>query len=111
MSLVRIGRWSFVLGVLIAIMIGFVTFDYATLVLVILGIIVGFLNVSSKEQNQYLVAVIALLVIGFAGLQVFAVLGGGLVEWFQTVLTSFITFVAASGLVVALREIIVINED
>lgn len=101
----KMGRVAFIVGIIIAVLLGFVTFSYSSLVLVILGLIVGFLNVSSKETQHYLVAVIALLVIGFAGLQVFNVLGGSLNNWIQTVLASFIIFVAASGLVVAIKSV------
>jgi hypothetical protein len=107
----QLGRWAFVLGVIIAILLGFVNFSFSTLILFILGLIVGFMNVSQKETQSYLVAVIALLVIGFSGLEVFNVLGGGLVTWLETVLTSFITFVAASALVVALKVVLDVEQE
>jgi hypothetical protein len=107
----KVGRWAFVLGIIIAVLLGFVNFSFSTLVLFILGLIVGFMNISQKESQSYLVAVIALLIVGFAGLEVFNVLGGGLVTWLETVLTSFITFVAASALVVALKVVLEIEQE
>lgn len=107
----QMGRWAFLLGILVAVILGFTPFAYSTLVLFILGLIVGFMNIGSKETHNYLVAVIALLVIGFSGLQVFMVLGGDLIIWLETVLTSFITFVAASGLVVALKTVLEIEKE
>jgi len=107
----RLGRLSFLLGAIISIALGFIEFSYSSLVLVILGLIVGFLNVPVKETQKYLIAVIALLVIGFAGLQVFNVLGNGLSNWIQTVLASFIIFVGASGLVVAVKAVWEIGKD
>lgn len=111
MKKTTLGRWAFILGVVIAVLMGFMTFSYSSLILVILGLIVGFLNVSGKETHNYLVAVIAMLVIGFSGMQVFATLNTGLYYWIETVLTSFVTFVAASGIVVAVKAIIEIGED
>ncbi|KKR29991.1 MAG: hypothetical protein UT61_C0016G0002 [Candidatus Woesebacteria bacterium GW2011_GWA1_39_8] len=102
MNNAKLGRWAFIIGLIIAILLGFVTFSYASLLLVILGLIVGFLNVSEKEATNYLVAVIALIVVGIAGLQALSVLGS-LYTWVQTVLTSFMTFVAASAVVVAIK--------
>jgi len=107
----KLGRWAFILGIIIAVLLGFVNFSFSTLILVILGLIVGFMNITSKETHNYLVAVIALLVIGFSGLEVFNVLGGGLVTWMETVLTSFITFVAASGLIVALKAVLEFEQE
>ncbi|MBM2821232.1 MAG: hypothetical protein HW405_992 [Candidatus Berkelbacteria bacterium] len=98
----NLGRWAFILGLLISIIVGFQPFTYASLILVILGLIVGFLNIADKEATKYLIAIIALIVIGVAGLSSFDVLGS-VYAWVQTVLTSFVTFVAASGVVVAIK--------
>lgn len=105
MSQGKMGRWAFIIGLIIAVLLGFVSFTYASLILVILGIIVGFLNVSEKEATSYLIAVIALMVVGIAGLQALSVLGS-LYTWIQTVLTSFIIFVAASAVIVAIKELL-----
>ncbi len=106
----NLGRWSFILGIVVAVLLGFTSFSYSTLVLVILGLIVGFLNISEKETHDYLVAVIALMVIGFSGMQVFTTVSTGLYDWIQTVLTSFVTFVAASALVVAIKTILAMGQ-
>lgn len=98
----KLGRWAFIIGLVISIILGFVAFSYATLVLVILGLIVGFLNVSEKQTSNYLIAVIALMVVGVAGLQAFSV-WGSFYSWMQTTLTAFTTFVAASAVVVAIK--------
>ena len=109
MKQAQMGRWAFVIGLIIAVLLGFVTFSYASLVLVILGLIVGFLNITDKEATSFLIAVIALIVVGVAGLQALSVLGT-LYTWIQTVLTSFVIFVAASAVVVALKELFVMGQ-
>ena len=98
----NLGRWAFILGLIISLIVGFQPFALASLILVILGLIVGFLNVSEKEATKYLLAIIALMIIGVAGLNSLTVLGT-VYAWFETVLTSFVTFVAASGVVVAIK--------
>lgn len=110
MSQAKLGRWAFVIGLIISVLLGFVSFTYASLILVILGLIVGFMNVSDKETTNYLVASIALLVVGVSGLQALSV-WGPLYSWIQTVLTSFTTFVAASVVVVAIKELFVIGKE
>ena len=104
------GRWAFIIGLIISVLLGFVTFAYASLVLVILGLIVGFMNVSEKEATKYLIAVIALMIVGVAGLQSLVILGS-LYEWIQAILTSFITFVAASAVVVAIKELFEMGQN
>lgn len=105
-----IGRWAFLLGIIVAVLLGFTTFAYSTLILVILGLIVGCINIAEKETTGYLVAVIALLVIGLGGLQVFSMLGSVNI-WIQTVLASFVTFVAASGLIVAIKSVLQMSQS
>jgi fructose-specific phosphotransferase system IIC component len=104
MSQAKMGRWAFVIGLIIAVLLGFVSFSYSSLLLVILGLIVGFLNVSEKEATGFLIAVIALLLVGVAGLKALDVMGS-LYTWIQTVLTSFTIFVSASAVVVAIKEL------
>lgn len=102
--MVHLGKWSFIVGVILAILAGFIDAVWPAVVLAILGLLVGFLNVSAKEILHYLVAVIALLLIGAAGISALTVLGG-FVETVQVMIANFIVFVAASGLVVAIKTI------
>lgn len=111
MNLNIVGRWAFIFGTIVAVILGFTSFAYASVTLVILGLIVGLLNITLKETHNYLVGVIALLLIGFSGLQIFAIMSTGVFSWVQAVLTSFITFVAASGFVVALKAVVKMGED
>ena len=107
----KVGRWAFLVGIVIAILLGFVSFAYSSLVLFILGLIVGFINITEKEVTSYLIAVIALLVVGISGLQVLDVFGTIVNNWIQTVLTSFVIFVAASGLVVAVKSVLQMSKS
>ena len=109
MELDLIGRWTFIAGLVIAVLAAFVTAVSTTtvlLILFILGLIVGFLNIDKKNTTEFLVAVIALLAVGSLG----ALSVGQLVTtigYLQTILSNFIVFVAAAALVVSLKAIIV----
>jgi len=66
MNLQQIGSYAFLIGIVIAIIAGIVSLDANTqqVVLwgmVIIGLIVGFLNVTDKETTGFLVAAIALI--------------------------------------------------
>lgn len=98
----KIGRWAFIIGLVISILLGFLTFSYSSLLLVILGLVVGFMNITEKEAQKFLIGVLALIVVGLAGLQAFAI-WGTFYSWMQQVLTSFTAFVAASAVVVAIK--------
>jgi hypothetical protein len=98
----KLGHWAFIVGILIAIIAGLVPAwqtPTITWVLVILGLIVGLLNISAKETVEFLVASIALLVIGSAG----AIPALGTI--ILSVLANIVAFVAPAALVVALLSI------
>jgi len=77
-----VGFWAFIIGFVLAILAGIFwpTNQTIIVVLVILGIIIGFLNVTAKEFMLFLLATIALVVVGnafapLAGLRVGEILG------------------------------------
>jgi len=95
-----IGRWALIIGIILAILAGFTEIPSLALILCVLGLIVGFLNIGEKESTPFLIAVIALLVIGLSGLQV----GEKLTPRLVLILGNFITFISAAGLIVALKQ-------
>ncbi len=106
-----LGKWSFIVGLILAILAGFLSIPYLAIILLFLGLIVGFLNITGKETQSYLVAVIALLVIGVASLQALSTLNVNLAGWVETVFPNFLVFVAASGLVVAIKAILELGKE
>ena len=102
-NLTTIGRWSLIGGIILAVLAGFTTIPYLLTILLILGLIVGFLNITEKESTSFLVAVIALLLIGVAGLQL-----GKLTPVVVSILNNFVAFLAAAGLVVAIKQVLAI---
>lgn len=97
-----VGHWAFVVGILISLLVGLtVPIPAAGTVLFLLGLVVGLLNVPEKESTPFLVAIVALLIIGTAGLQLLT-----LTEPVANILTQFVSFVSAAGLVVAVKQIL-----
>ncbi len=99
--MIKIGHWAFVIGILLAVLAGFTEISGLPVILFILGLIAGFLNVTERESTPFLVAVIALLLIGVAGLQV-----GALTSIAVSILNNFIAFISAAGLIVALKQVL-----
>ena len=100
MGLTGLGHWAFLGGIVLAILAGFVAVPNLAVLLFILGLIVGCLNIKEKGSTPFLVAVITLLVVGVAGLEF-----GKLAPIITPVLNSFIAFVSAAGLIVALKQV------
>lgn len=105
MNLARIGQYSFIGGIILAVLAGFVIIPSLPVILFILGLIVGFLNIKEKESASFLISVVALLLIGISGLQL-ETLTSALAA---SILNNFIAFVAAAGLVVAIKQVLVVG--
>ncbi len=103
-----VGRWAFIIGLIIAILFGFLPMaGWVPVVLAILGLIVGFLNITEKETKGFLLAAVGLLVGGTATLGVLPGLGSILAG----ILKNIIFFIAAAVLVVALRSLFAMTKD
>lgn len=107
----RIGSWAFILGVIIAVIAGLAVgaadtyTGPITLILVILGLVVGFLNIGDKEISGFLIASIALIAAGTANLASINQLVPLLGTILQRIVTNVAVFVAPAALVVALKAV------
>ena len=103
MNMEKIGRYLFLLGLVISVIAGFANVGiYGLVALFILGIIVGVLNVTGKEVQPFLLGTVALLLVGSA-LGVLSAIPGG--EAVTAIIQHFTVFVAGSALIVALKEV------
>jgi len=108
MDFERLGEWVFILGVVIAIISGLAyqamdatSASYITVVLVILGLVVGILNIKDKEIFNFLIATIAIVAVGAANLNQIPIIG----SYLGYMVLNIAAFVAPAALVVALKAI------
>ena len=113
MELDVIGKWAFIVGLVIAILAALVTnvlqASTVLLILFILGLIVGLLNINKKNTTEFLVAVIALLTVGGLGALSVGLLATPIM-YLESMLSNFIAFVAAAALVVSIKAVIVTSK-
>jgi hypothetical protein len=116
MAYEQVGSWAFILGVVIAVIVGLVGAFVALgtagpwigLVLVILGFVVGFINISAKELNDFLTAAIALMLVGLASgalSTIDAMILGGF-PILSGMVTNIGIFVAPAALIVSLKAVL-----
>ncbi|MFH0987336.1 MAG: hypothetical protein V1841_00365 [Patescibacteria group bacterium] len=94
------GRLAFLAGLIVAIVSAFFEIPHLSIVLFLLGLLVGAINVREGETTSFLTAVIALVIVGMAGIQF-----GTLTQMIQIIFENFTAFTSAAALIVALREI------
>ncbi|NCF70002.1 MAG: hypothetical protein GWP61_29005 [Chloroflexi bacterium] len=103
MKLDIIGKWAFIIGLVIAVLAGlFYQPAWAIWVLAILGVIVGLLNVTGEDTRGFLLAAIA-LTLSATALNTIPGLGTA----FSLVLPFVVAFVAGATIVIALKELFV----
>jgi len=109
----KIGHYSFIVGVLVAIVLGLAlpvgaqAAVWLTSLLIVLGLIVGFLNVTGKETSEFLTVATILVIVSFAGnasgvLEEVQYIGAFL----KGILNSILLFVVPATIVVALKDIV-----
>lgn len=109
----QIGNYSFIIGVIIAVVLGLATPKLGTAqqwlwsLLVVLGLVVGFLNVSGKETKEFLWVTVALVVVAFAGsAQVNSWEKVELIgTYLKGIFDSILAFVVPASVVVALKDV------
>ena len=109
----KVGSWAFIVGVIVALMIGIfsgVGAPVGTTVLIVLGLIVGLLNVTGRETTPFLLASVSLVIVSTMGgpvLSNVASIGVTL----QNILAAITTFVIPSTIIVALKAIYALAHD
>ena len=94
-----IGRWTFIVGLVLAVIAGlFLDAAWVIWVLVILGVIVGLLNVAGAETQGFLLAAIA-FALSATALGTIPLIG----DLLSNILGYVASFVSGSMIVVALK--------
>lgn len=115
----KYGEWAFLAGIVLALIIGL----FASLLdssvqlilmalLVLLGLVVGFLNIREKEVVTFLVATIALLAVAYSWTPILALLvaylgttGTAVINAINGFMGALVAFISPAAFVVALKAI------
>ena len=101
MNTAKMGKWAFIIGLVIAVLAGlFFQPTWAIWMLAILGVIVGFLNVTVEDTRGFLLAAIA-FTLSATALNTIPIVGTA----FSLVLPFVVAFVAGATIVVAFKEL------
>lgn len=105
----QIGHVAFIVGIVVAILAAFINAlrgDVSVWIMVILGVVVGLLNITAKEVGVFLIATVALIVAASASALSLAVIWPTL----TTILGNVIIFVAPAAIIVSLKAIYALAE-
>ena len=108
----KIGQYSFIGGVILAVVLGLFTANlgpatvWLTSLLVLLGLIVGFLNVTGKETKEFMLVAIVLVLVSYmapGALAKLEIVQIGI--YLQNIFAQMMAFVVPATIVVALKDI------
>jgi len=114
----KIGNYSFIVGVIIAVILGLAAptlgqaTPWLTSLLIVLGLVVGFLNVSGKETKEFLLVAVALVIVAFAG-SASGTLGNVQVigEYLKGMFDAIMAFVVPATVVVGLKDMMALAQS
>ncbi|MBT4870872.1 MAG: hypothetical protein HON47_04820 [Candidatus Diapherotrites archaeon] len=122
----KVGSYAFLLGVIIALIAGIiqvavgldaVVASWLALILVILGLIVGFLNIKDKHVTDFLIATIAVAMIGLIALNPAVqaapvdMIAAPIVALINAIVGNIVTLVAPAALIVGVKQIIALTKE
>jgi len=109
----KFGRWAWIIGICLAVVLGVVTTaaqsQVIQAILVILGVIVGIINVRGDEAKDFLFAASALLLASYFGAAAFNlnIFNGSI----DAVMSALQFFVAPMTIIVAIKAIYAVAKD
>lgn len=116
----RVGHYSFIIGVVLAIILGLASTQlgeasiWLSSLLVLLGLVVGFLNVAGSETKEFLLVATVLIIAAFAGgatgsLEKLAFLGIG--DYLAAIFVQIMAFVVPATVVVGLKDVMALAQN
>lgn len=108
----KVGHYSFIIGVIIALILGLFSgylgsaAVWLASLLVVLGLIVGFLNVAGSETKEFLLVAVVLIIAAGVGSAGATLSGIELIgQYISGIFTQVLAFVVPATVVVALKDI------
>jgi len=97
-----IGAWAFLIGIILAVIFGFITLEGTWLVwlLVILGVVIGLLNITDKEVQPFLLAGVVLVIVSALSGNVFST-----IPYLPAVFANILNLFIPATVIVALKSV------
>ena len=114
-----IGAWAFLVGVILAIIIGLFQTNIHSIsslfyiILVILGVLVGLLNVADRDLNTFLIASVALVIVSGLGNNtlIFVANISPILSSLSNVLSALLVMFIPATIIVALKVVFAISSN
>ena len=97
-----VGQWAFLIGVVIAVVLGFVPNANSTwgIILVVLGLVVGLLNITDSETTPFLLSGLTLIIASRFGGDAF-----GNISFLGSILDNLLVIFVPATIIVAIKNV------
>lgn len=102
----RLGKYAFIVGIVVALIAGVTVVPWAPAALAVLGVVVGLLNVATEETHGFLLAAIGLMLSATA-LDVMPAVGEALAPF----VGNLVAFIGAAVFVVAIKTLLEVARE
>ncbi len=111
MAKAQTGKWAFLLGLAVAVIAAFVDFQpWTGVILLVLGLVIGWMNVEDKNATAFLVAALGLgMGAGYIG--AVSILGVQVAGWIVAIVGNVVALVGAAAIVVAGKAVYSIAKE
>jgi uncharacterized membrane protein len=106
------GAWAFLIGVVLALVAGILSFGsihpIILGILAVLGLVIGFVNVSDKDVNTFLITGVSLVIVSFAGIQGISgaeIIGINIGKIIASTLGALLVLLVPATIVVAIKSL------
>ncbi len=105
-----IGAWAFLAGVILAVIVGLfgsIQSNWPYVLLVLLGLLIGFLNVGDKDSMTFLMASLALVIVGGLGNNTLIFISNisPILSTLSTIMSSLLVLFVPATIIVALKTV------
>ena len=112
----EVGKYAYLVGVIAALIVGILAsyipataVTWLTSIIILAGLVVGFMNISTKEIKDFLLVSTVLVIVAYAGsaagtLKSVQIIG----MYLEGIFTQLLAFVVPATVVVALKEILLL---
>lgn len=125
MDMEEIARWAFILFIVIAVLaglgLGYMAWNgddvttahgYVTLLMLILGIVIGLTSITTKEVTPFLIATIALVVAAAADIWFpLTYVHELLYDWAHYILTYIVAFAAPAAVIISIKSVFAMAKE
>ena len=111
------GAWAFLIGVVLAMATGLLSFGTINpiilAILAVLGLVVGFINVSDRDVSTFLMAAVSLVIVSFAGIAGISTIEFGRIplgKYIASTLGALLVLLVPATIVVAIKSLFSISQ-